>query len=80
MSNLFIIIGGLAFAIGVAAATVRSVRRFISDYWRWHGRPGPGSGPFEAGKPMPVGPTPPHHLAAAKDLPSSDKTHSLPKD
>jgi len=33
-----------------------------------------------AGKPVPVSPAPTHHLQAAKDLPPSDKTHSLPKD
>ena len=34
----------------------------------------------EAGKPVPLRPTPTHHLVAAKDLPPSDKTHSLPRD
>jgi hypothetical protein len=33
-----------------------------------------------AGKPVPVSPAPTHHLQAAKDLPPSEKTHSLPKD
>jgi hypothetical protein len=33
-----------------------------------------------AGKPVPFSPAPTHHLQAAKDLPPSDKTHSLPKD
>jgi hypothetical protein len=33
-----------------------------------------------AGKPVPVRPAPTHHLAAAKDLPPSEKTHFLPKD
>jgi hypothetical protein len=39
-----------------------------------------GSGTSEAGKPVPVGPNPTHHLVAAKDLPPSDKTHSYPQD
>src|SRR5688572_27996514 len=46
-------------------------------------KPGPdagGAGLSGAGKPVPVRPTPSHHLVAAKDLPPSDKTHSLPKD
>jgi hypothetical protein len=42
--------------------------------------PEPGSGKSEAGKPVPVGPKPRHHLVAAKDLPPSDKTHSFPHD
>jgi len=33
-----------------------------------------------AGKPVPARPAPAHHLAAAKDLPPSKKTHSLTKD
>ena len=33
-----------------------------------------------AGKLVPVIPAPTHHLHAGKDLPPSDKTHSLPKD
>ena len=33
-----------------------------------------------AGKLVPVSPAPTHHLHAGKDLPPSDKTHSLPKD
>jgi len=39
-----------------------------------------GAGMADAGKPVPVRPAPNHHLAAAKDLPPSEKTHSLPKD
>jgi len=35
--------------------------------------------PF-AGKPVPVKPSPRHHLIAAKDLPPSEKTHCFPKD
>ena len=44
--------------------------------------PGPAQGPglSEAGKPVPVGPKPTHHLVAAKDLPPSEKTHSFPHD
>ena len=44
-------------------------------------RPSGGSdGLSGAGKLVPVGPPPTHHLQAAKDLPPSDTTHSLPKD
>ena|SRR5690348_1135231 len=42
--------------------------------------PEQGPGTYEAGKPVPVGPRPRHHLVAAKDLPPSDKTHSYPHD
>jgi len=38
------------------------------------------SGISDDGKPAPVNPSPIHHLAAAKELPPSDKTRSLPKD
>ena len=33
-----------------------------------------------AGKPVPIGPAPTHHLAAAKEFPPSDKTRSFPID
>ena len=39
-----------------------------------------GAGLEGAGKPVPVRPAPSHHLAAAKDLPPLEQTHSLPKD
>jgi hypothetical protein len=43
--------------------------------------PEQGPGTDEAGKPVPVGPNPRHHLVAAKGLPpSSDKTRSYPHD
>lgn len=42
--------------------------------------PEQGSGRSEAGKPVPVGPNPTHHLVAAKDLPPSAKTHAFPND
>ena len=35
--------------------------------------------PF-AGRPVPVKPSPRHHLVAAKDLPPSEKTHCYPRD
>ena len=38
------------------------------------------SGMADAGKPAPIRPDPSHHLAAARDLPPSDETHSLPHD
>jgi hypothetical protein len=41
---------------------------------------GGGAGLEEAGVPVPIRPAPTHHLVAAKDLPPSPKTHSLPKD
>ena len=39
-----------------------------------------GGGKELAGDLVPVRPSPTHHLAAARDLPPSDKTHTLPKD
>jgi hypothetical protein len=48
--------------------------------WR-HSRPsGEGPGACYAGALVPVKPTPPHHLVAAKEFPPSDRTHSFPKD
>ena len=42
---------------------------------------GSGSAGLEsAGKPVPVRPAPTHHLAAAKDLPPSKRTHLLLQD
>lgn len=41
---------------------------------------GGGSGTSSAGKPVPLRPSPTHHLSAAKHLPPSDKTDSFPKD
>jgi hypothetical protein len=38
------------------------------------------SGRFRLGVPVPVAPTSPHHLVAAKEFPPSDKTHSSAKD
>jgi hypothetical protein len=38
------------------------------------------SGTFRVGKPVPVRPTPPHHLVGAKEFPPSDRTHSYPAD
>jgi hypothetical protein len=43
-------------------------------------RAGGTSGTSQAGKPVPVAPAPRHHLVAAKDLPPSERTHSLAKD
>ncbi|HXC35060.1 MAG TPA: hypothetical protein VNV43_04245 [Candidatus Acidoferrales bacterium] len=44
-------------------------------------RPGGGySGASGAGRPVPVSPSPTHHLVGVKDLPPANKTHSLPKD
>jgi hypothetical protein len=37
-------------------------------------------GPPDAGKPSPLSPSETHHLAAAKDVPPLDKSHSLPHD
>jgi hypothetical protein len=42
--------------------------------------PSQGAGESEAGVPVPVRPSPTHHLIAAKELPPSDKTHSFPRD
>jgi hypothetical protein len=42
--------------------------------------PGHAPGTSMAGKPVPVGPNPKHHLVAAQALPPSEKTHLLPHD
>lgn len=47
---------------------------------RFHRDTGGGSEMADAGKPAPIRPGPSHHLAAAKGLPPSDETHSLPHD
>jgi hypothetical protein len=39
-----------------------------------------GAGLESVGKPVPARPAPTHHLAAAKDLPPSERTHLLPQD
>jgi hypothetical protein len=44
------------------------------------GPSGEAPGSEYAGVPLPVGPTPPHHLQAAKEFPPSERTHSVPKD
>ena len=71
---------------GLAAVLLPGVLFFGSIGWlvltgtvRIFPRAG-GLGMEGAGKPVPLRPAPTHHLAAAKDLPPSDKTHSLPKD
>jgi hypothetical protein len=43
-------------------------------------REGGSRGKSEAGLPVPVKPSPKHHLTAAKELPPSDRTHSFQKD
>jgi hypothetical protein len=42
--------------------------------------PGHAPGASMAGKPVPVGPNPKHHLVAAQGLPPSEKTHLLVRD
>jgi hypothetical protein len=44
------------------------------------GGSGDVGGDVTAGCPVPVKPSPTHHLAGAKDLPPSEKVHSLAKD
>jgi hypothetical protein len=55
-------------------------RKPVMTVHRRSGGGGDSTGESEAGKPVPVKPAPTHHLQAAKDLPPSDNTHSLPKD
>ena len=55
-------------------------RKPVVSVSRGSGGDSDSSGETEAGKLVPVRPAPTHHLQAAKDLPPSDKTHSLPKD
>ena len=69
--NGTILLFGVAFCVGVGRLAIIGASR----------RPGFGdAGEFGVGKPAPVQPSPAHHLQAAKDLPPSDVTHSLPKD
>ena len=78
-------LGLLLFALGVVifgsiawfvvANTIRS-----SHVSSERGPDGGGAGLSSAGKPVPVRPVPTHHLAAAKDLPPLEETHSLPHD
>jgi hypothetical protein len=42
--------------------------------------PGNAPGTSMAGKPVPVGPNPKHHLVAAQGLPPSEKTYLIPHD
>jgi hypothetical protein len=60
---------------------IRALARFIIGGRQRRSRPGDDSAGLEgAGKPVPRKPSPTHHLAAAKALPPSDTTDSLPKD
>ncbi len=94
--RFFIFLALLSFALscvhfclgrwGLASSLLPGVLFFGSIGWlvlagtvRIFPRAG-GAGMEGAGKPVPVRPAPTHHLAAAKDLPPSDKTHTLPKD
>ena len=44
------------------------------------GPEGPNAGTHKLGVPIPVKPSPSHHLVGAKEFPPSDRTHSYPKD
>ena len=64
--------GVVFFGVVGRLAILGAVRRS-----RWSGSSDGLSG---VGVREPVSPTPTHHLQATKDLPPSDKTHSLQKD
>jgi hypothetical protein len=81
------IVAWLILVGGVSLGSWRMYRLLFHGYQKSvtsahsrSGGDGDSSGESEAGKPVPVNPAPTHHLQAAKDLPPSDKTHSLPKD
>jgi hypothetical protein len=57
------------------AGLVLFIRRLFKKRRRW-GRGGEAAGFSFAGKPVPIRPTPTHHLVAAKEFPPSDKTQS----
>ena len=61
-------------------AAVFSYFRRLFGKGRRSGPSGEAPGSAYAGVPVPVGPTPSHHLQAAKEFPPSDRTHSFPKD
>jgi hypothetical protein len=61
------------------AALVSYIRRLFTRGQR-HGPGGQAPGSSYVSVPVPVGPKPPHHLQAAKEIPPSDKTRSFPKD
>ena len=59
----------------VVAGLILFVRRLFKKLRRWR-RGGENPGFSFAGKPVPIQPTPTHHLVAAKEFPPSDRTHS----
>ena len=61
------------------AALISVVRRLFAKR-RSSGPDGQNPGLCYSGKPVPIGPTPRHHLVAAKEFPPSDKTQSFRKD
>ena len=67
-----LLLPGVVFSAVIGWLALRSTPRIP--------RTGGGAGLEGAGKPAPVKPAPIHHLAAAKDLPPAEMTHSLPKD
>jgi hypothetical protein len=66
----------LAYGVWLVLKGLCSVRALRER----RGGSGGSSGLWGAGKPAPLKPSPTHHLAAAKEWPPSDKTHSWPKD
>ena len=77
-----------AFFALASCALVHVIWRLLKIAWTSRARAlmegGGGSsgssGLSGAGKPAPLKPAPTHHLAAAKEWPPSDETHSFPKD
>ena len=61
--------------------TIEKMRVPVRVELRGGGSRGPDeSGLMGAGKPVPIRPSPTHHLVAMKDLPPGNRTHSLPRD
>lgn len=63
------------------AHIVRATARVLQKVLKRRSRPDDGSPGFEyAGRTVPVKPSPPHHLVAAKAFPPSDRIHLYPRD
>jgi hypothetical protein len=58
------------------AGLILFVGRLFKRRLRRGGRDGGNPGLSFSGKPVPIRPTPTHHLVAAKEFPPSDKTQS----
>jgi len=74
-------VGAVRWFVNDITRRIRMWRLILSGIRYWRLPPDEGGG-FRAGagKPVPRGPVPRHHLVAAKALPPSDKTYLFPRD